>query len=78
MAISPLPEETFARRTGGAFLHEKRTGKVLLGHRGIADGHAAFETAGDHHETVTIFVRGQKFGPYDDLGEASRFTIKLS
>jgi hypothetical protein len=30
-----LPTETFARTTGGAFLREKQTGKVLLGHRGI-------------------------------------------
>jgi hypothetical protein len=41
------------------------------------DGHAEFETAADYEEgrEVTIYVRGESFGPYD-LTEGS-FTVTL-
>ena len=53
------------------------TGGVTLEEYTDSEGHASFETAGDQYEIVTIFVRGEKFGPYD-LEEGSGFTINLS
>lgn len=41
------------------------------------DGHASFETAEDYEEgrAVTIYVRGEAFGPYD-LSEGA-FTVTV-
>lgn len=42
-----------------------------------SDGHAEFETAGDYesYRKLSIYVRGQSFGPYEISGGA--YTVQL-
>lgn len=50
-------------------------GTVTSEERTDSDGQASFETVGDHDE-VTLYVEGEKHGPYD-LSDGDSFTVNL-